>query len=347
MQLVQFFLPDAGRRVGLVRDQVVIELGGNENHLTTVVDVASSALRLGESLVNFVNRLAHSAGGEVLMLEALLSATPGGSRAWILPPVDQLEPSRVHITGTGLTHLGSVKSRDEMHGGTLATAEPQTDSARMFAMGVAGGKPRSPERGTSPEWFYKGNGKNLRGHRANLTIPAFALGGGEEPEIAACYLIDGAGVPRRLGFVLGNEWSDHATEKINYLYLAPSKLRECAIGPVLNVDHPFDDVRLRCTVTRSGTTIYDSGELCSGESAMCHSLQNIEDHHFKYPLHRRPGDLHIHFLGTSKLSYGSRHWEYSPGDEIRIEAPGFSPSLVNGIEVGPPEEGRPIRVIPA
>ena len=84
---------------------------------------------------------------------------------------------------------------------------------------------RSGQRGVAPEWFYKGNGTILRGPREPLEIPEFALDGGEEPEIVGCYVINKLGVPTRLGFSLGNEWSDHATEKINYLYLAR---RSCA-----------------------------------------------------------------------------------------------------------------------
>ena len=38
-----------------------------------------------------------------------------------------------------------------------------------------------------------------------------------------------------LGFALGNEFSDHVTERVNYLYLAHSKLRWCSFGPELRV----------------------------------------------------------------------------------------------------------------
>ncbi len=294
-----------------------------------------NAFRGEVRLAALVEELAQVAEGSIpLAYESLLAAEPDGTNPWLLPPVDHTDPSRVLVSGTGLTHLGSVKSRDEMHGGKPAAAEPQTDSAKMFAMGLAGGKPATDQRGAAPEWFYKGNGTVLRGPRAKLTVPAHALDGGEEPEVVGCYVIDDDGVPRRLGFALGNEWSDHATEKINYLYLAPSKLRECAVGPSLNVDDPFVEVRLRCTVRRAGEVLYDSGELRSGESAMCHSLRNIEDHHFKYAQHRQPGDVHLHFFGTSKLSYGSRAWRYAAGDEIRVEAPGFSAPLVNTVVAG-------------
>jgi hypothetical protein len=37
---------------------------------------------------------------------------------------------------------------------------------------------------------------------------------------------------------------------------------------------------------------------------MSHSLANLEHHHFKHSAHRRPGDLHIHFLGADAFSFG-------------------------------------------
>ena len=62
---------------------------------------------------------------------------------------------------------------------------------------------------------------------------------------------------------------------------------------------------------------------------MCHSLANLEDHHFKYPQHRQPGDVHLHFLGTSQLSYSTRTWQFADGDIVKVEAPGLSAPLIN------------------
>jgi hypothetical protein len=42
--------------------------------------------------------------------------------------------------------------------------------------------------------------------------------------------------------------------------------------------------------------------------------------------------VHLHFLGTSRLIFGAREWKLEADDEIFIEAPGPSPSLVNHIE---------------
>ena len=40
----------------------------------------------------------------------------------------------------------------------------------------------------------------------------------------------------------GNEFSDHAFEKRNYLNLAGSKLRTCSIGPEIVIDPDFGSV---------------------------------------------------------------------------------------------------------
>ncbi len=351
MELIQFEIPGSGRRVGIRDGDRVHDLTARRAELRFLVDAVNAAFRVGQPLEVFLRSVRETGPGTTLDWEALWQASPGGTQAYLLAPLDHPDPHHVLVSGTGLTHTGSVESRDEMHRATTSNTkredQPATDSARMFARGVAGGKPVPGARGEAPEWFFKGDGGILRGHRAALDIPSFALDGGEEPEIVGCYVIDPAGRPRRLGFALSNEWSDHATEKISYLHLAPSKLRSCAVGPTLNTHTDFQEVALRCSVVRRGQTIYDSGQLQSGEKWMCHSLRNLEDHHFKYPQHRRPGDVHLHFFGTSRLSFGTRVWQFEADDEIRIDAPGFSPTLVNRVAGGPSKTSEPVVVTPA
>jgi hypothetical protein len=350
MNVVQFEIPGEGRRVGVVDSGRVVDVTSGDSELRFVVDVFAVAQRAGRSFTEFLGEAAAIDSLPTLSLEGLLAAQPGGSEPFLHPPLDHGDPHRVLVTGTGLTHTGGMKSRDQMHkdesddDGAAPVEEPQTDSARMFAMGIAGGKPEAGQRGAGPEWFYKGNGSVLRGPNDSLLIPDFTEDGGEEPELAGLYIIGDDGQPYRLGFALGNEWSDHAVERVNYLYLAPSKLRTCAIGPELNTDFVFDSLDLNCSVMRNGETIYDSGPLLSGEENMCHSLANCEDHHFKYAQHRRPGDVHIHFFGTSKLSHTTRDWKYQTGDEIRIEAPSFSSPLVNVVAAGEDGASEPVVV---
>ncbi|MDA1162396.1 MAG: GguC family protein [Planctomycetota bacterium] len=353
MNIVQFEIPGEGRRVGIVNGGHVVDVTSGDSQLRFVADVFAVAQRAGRSLADFLIEAAAKDSLRSFSLDEFLAARPGGSEPFLHPPLDHADPHRVLVSGTGLTHTGGMKSRDQMHkegsdddaSGVDAPVEgPQTDSARMFAMGLAGGKPAAGQRGAGPEWFYKGNGSVLRGPNDSLLIPDFTEDGGEEPELAGLYIIGEDGQPYRLGFTLGNEWSDHAVERVNYLYLAPSKLRTCAIGPELNTDFAFDSLDLRCSVSRNGETIYDSGPLLSGEENMCHSLANCEDHHFKYPQHRRPGDVHVHFFGTSRLSHTTRDWKYQPGDEIHIEASTFSSPLVNVVAAGNDESLSPVVV---
>jgi hypothetical protein len=344
MRLIQFETSDEKRRVGSIDGERVLDITALLPECPRILDLFYASRRAGTRLTAFVQEtLARGKKPPGFSYPELLAAAPFSGRAFVRTPLDHPDPFHVLVSGTGLTHTGSMQARDDMHS-TQAVDEPKSPSAKMFEMGLVGGKPVPGRRGAAPEWFYKGNGTILKGPREPLDIPPFSLGGGEEPEIVGCYVVDERGIPCRLGFALGNEWSDHATERINYLYLAPSKLRTCAIGPELNLDWDFQSVRLRCQVSRQGQSIYDSGWLSSGERHMCHSLANCEDHLFKFPEHRVPGAVHLHFLGTSMLSYGRRAWEYQSGDEIEISAPEFGAPLVNFARQLSGEAAQPVTV---
>ena len=159
-----------------------------------------------------------------------------------MSPINHPDPAHLHLTGTGLTHLGSAATRDSMHKKLSADGEEQlTDSMKMFRMGLEGGKPAKGQVGVQPEWFYKGNGTMAVAPGAALLSPAFAKDAGEEPEVAGIYVIGDDGTPFRVGFTLSNEFSDHVTERVNYLFLAHSKLRNASFGPeILIGDLPAD-----------------------------------------------------------------------------------------------------------
>ena len=248
----------------------------------------------------------------------------------VLAPVDHPDLAHVYVTGTGLTHLGSAEGRDKMHK-SLADPASLTDSMKMFKMGVEGGKPGKGKEGVQPEWFYKGDGSILAPPGGDLESPHFALDGGEEPEIVAAYLIDKQGVPRRLGFALGNEFSDHVTERQNYLLLAHSKLRACSFGPELLIGDLPSDVRGMSRIKRGKETLWEKPFL-SGEDNMSHSIANLEAHHFKYNLFRRPGDVHVHFFGTATLSF-SDGVQTKKGDVFEIEAEPFGLALRNRLTI--------------
>jgi len=248
----------------------------------------------------------------------------------LLAPIDHVDAAHLLVSGTGLTHLGSAEGRDQMHRTARADATP-TDSMKMFQMGVDGGKPAAGAIGVQPEWFYKGDGSILVAPGGALRFPAFALDAGEEPELVGIYLIAPDGTPLRLGFALGNEFSDHVTERGNYLWLAHSKLRQAALGPELLLGAPPADIRGTSRIWRQGTVLWEKPFL-TGEANMSHSIANLEHHHFKYRLFRRPGDVHVHFFGTATLSF-SDGVRTVPGDEFEIRAAPFQLPLRNTIEM--------------
>jgi hypothetical protein len=315
MRLIQLKGP-AGRRIGAVEDERIRIIDGAQS----IHALAGTAIADGISLsLAVTNRL----GNELLNYDEIYHGSP----EWqILPAVDHPdEPARCMVSGTGLSHIRSAHNRQAMH----AADERPTDSMRMYQWGLEGGRPASGEVGVSPEWFYKGTGTTLRAHNQPLEVPPYALDGGEEPEIAGVYIVDPSGAPRRIGMVVGNEFSDHEFEKKNYLYLAASKLRTCAIGPELAVDPDFSLVSGEVAIERGGRTIW-SKQIHTGGSVMCHSLRNIEHHHFKFEPHRRPGDIHVHFFGADAFSFGEGV-RLSSGDVMQVQFAGFGRPLRNPV----------------
>jgi hypothetical protein len=335
MRLIQFIVSHTGRHVGLIEKDIVIDLTSINPNWNSIFQIFAEAQQVGQNLESYIYSSEFSKNRVTLSYLELLKQKPGG-KTWMLPPLDHPDPAHCLISGTGLTHLGSASQRnmmhkEDVHSGTIAVNRKTritTDSQKMFEMGLKGGKPESGKRGIQPEWFYKGTGTILKGHNDFLEIPSFSEDCGEEPEIAGCYIINRFGVPCRLGFAIGNEWSDHFTEKVNYLWLAPSKLRMCSIGPELITDLDFKDIIGNCRIYRGNSLICDSGELLTGEDNMNNSLANLEDHHFKYPQFRIPGEVHIHYFGTMRLSSGS--WSpFQQDDKIQIHFEGMGNDLVN------------------
>ncbi len=325
-RLVQLRAADGARQVAAVDDD------GAAMRVTAVESVRELALAAIDAGQSLAQAVAVRIGGAID-----LAAAARDER--LLAPIDHDDPAHLYMTGTGLTHLGSAEGRDKMH--QPAAGGAVTDSMRMFHMGVEGGKPAPGETGVQPEWFYKGDGSCLVGPGAPLHSPDFALDGSEEPEIAGIYMIDREGNPRRLGFALANEFSDHVVERGNYLWLAHSKLRPAALGPELLIGDLPHDIRGTSRIVRDGATLWEKPFL-SGEANMSHSIANLEHHHFKYGLFRRPGDIHVHFFGTATLSFADGV-ETRAGDVFEVEAAPFTLPVRNPLARADPV---PIAVTP-
>jgi hypothetical protein len=317
MNLIQYFDLNGARAVAAVEGGTARQV----NDASSVYELAIAALSNGGGLAGLI---AARGLGDTVDRAAILA------EGRMLSPIDHPDPAHLYVTGTGLTHLGSAATRDAMHTANSGAAETGlTDTMKMFRMGLEGGKPKDGLKGVQPEWFYKGNGYSVIHPGHPIPSPGFALDAGEEPEIAGIYVIDQNGQPRRLGFALANEFSDHVTERVNYLYLAHSKLRACSIGPELRVGDLPRHVEGMSRIYRDGQVLWEKPFL-SGEDNMSHTIDNLEYHHFKYELFRHPGDVHVHMFGTATLSFADGI-STRPDDVFEIEEPQFGSALRNPV----------------
>lgn len=318
MQLIQFETVSEQRRVGVVDADRVRTVANT----ASVRELALAAIGAGQGLAAEVEQRGLADGLD--SLSELLSA------GRVLAPLDHDDPAHCLITGTGLTHTGSADTRNAMHeAGAQPDPDEQTDSMKVFNWGLEGGRPAPGQAGVQPEWFYKGDGHIVARPGGEIPSPEFGKDLGEEPEIAGLYVIADDGTPWRIGYALGNETSDHVTERQNYLYLAHSKLRHCSFGPILLTGDLPQSVEGTSRIWRDGSVLWEKPFL-SGEAHMCHSLENLEYHHFKYQQFLRAGDMHVHFFGTATLSFAD-HIATQPGDMFEIESPIFGAALRNTV----------------
>ncbi len=322
LRLIQIVTPSGERQLVAATDSGAHIVNG----VQTTYELAQMAIAAGVSLVETVNKLGTGAEADVSLALA---------EGRVLCPIDHPDPAHLHVTGTGLTHLGSAEGRDKMHKASQSDA-PQTDSMRMFLMGVKGGKPQAGETGVQPEWFYKGNGTALVGSGHDLVSPNFAEDGGEEPEMAGIYVIGDNGKPYRVGFALANEFSDHVVEKQNYLWLAHSKLRPAALGVEILTGELPSHVEGTSRIWRGNEILWEK-PFISGEDNMSHSLANLEHHHFKYGLFRQPGDIHVHCFGTATASFADGI-KTRDGDVFEITAAPFEYGLSNTLRTQAAED---------
>jgi hypothetical protein len=324
IRLVQIVHSEKGRKLTVVQEPFLVVL----NNFTSAYDLVVKVIDSKENIFSIIE---NSITNDKLEYDLVYN----GSSEWkILPSFDCPDVnSNCLVSGTGLTHNSSALNRQVMHQTEAGTL---TDSMKVYQWGVEGGKPGNGKIGIQPEWFYKGTGSILKGHGNTLLVPNYGNDGGEEPEIAGVYIVDRNSQPVRIGFTTGNEFSDHVMEKKNYLYLAPSKLRNCSIGPELVLTEDFTELKGNVRVSRNETELWSS-VVHTGEKHMAHSLENLEYHHFKYADHRQPLQAHVHFFGTGAFSFGVGI-KLQTGDKMEVHWEGMGRPLINSIELETAEE---------
>lgn len=320
MRLVQLIHPEEGRKIAKVEEPNLRIIG----NFQSIFDLADNAVKNNGNLSEAVDK---NLTDTILSYDSIYNLVSDWK---LLPSFDHpLDPTKILLSGTGLTHKASAENRDKMH--EQIENDKLTDSMKIYRMGVESGHPPLGNIGVQPEWFYKGTGVVLKAHGETLTIPPYGDDGGEEPEIAGVYFIDDKGAPWRIGFTNANEFSDHQMESKNYLYLAPSKIRNCSIGPELVIDATFKNIEGKVSISRDNQTYWEE-KIKTGEENMCHSLSNLEYHHFKYKNHRIPQTGHIHFFGADAFSFG-KQIELKDDDVMHIQWNEMGRELSNKLHI--------------
>jgi hypothetical protein len=318
LRLLQFLRPDGERAVGLVdaSDEVRVLAG-----CASTYALAARALAERVPLARLAKKLA---GAERVDYDELVE------RRAVLVPLDHPDPAHMLVSSSGLTHLGSERGREHLRRAVQADESTLTDSLRLFKLGLERGRPNGNGLpGVAPEWHFKGTGHSVVHPFHDFPVASFAEDASEEPELAGLYLIGADGMPRRLGFALGNELSDHVTERSNSGLVPHSKLGGSSFGPELLLDDLPASIAGVSRIVRKGRKRWEKPFL-TGEDNMSHSIGNIEFHHFKYDQFLKPGDVHVHYFGTATLSF-AEGIKVDASCRFEISAPPFGRPLVNGI----------------
>ena len=263
-----------------------------------------------------------------------------GTSPWrLMTPIDHPEPAHCLVSGTGLTHLGSAAHRQAMHGKDDADL---TDSMRMFRAGLEGGRPAGrDDRARHPSGSSKARARCCERRARRSSSRRTDTTAARKRNSPASTSIDERGRPRRIGMTTANEFSDHALEKTNYLHLAASKLRTCAIGPELVTDpglHPGAAARSPSSVTASRSGPRRSPPAMAPCATAWPTSSTTTS---STSAHRRPGDVHVHFYGADALSFGDGV-TLRDADVMVVQFDGFGRALRNPLRVAAPSR-RPVR----
>ena len=250
MKLIQFHLPNLGKRVGIVtREEEVMDVTSEES--PGVLEILELAHRervsLGVILADIQEEVATptpiqfshpnvedtTTESDGLTLKKL-DVAPAENVPHLLAPIDSPE-----VWGCGVTYKRSADMRDDDSEQDIYSRVYHADRPEIFFKAT-------PSRCVGPNGFI--------GIRSDSTLTA------TEPELAYVLGDDGEIV----GYTLCNDVSAWDIERDNPLYLPQSKVFYgcCALGPMFvtpsEIDDPYN-LDMRCTVLREEEVIYEGG----------------------------------------------------------------------------------------
>ncbi len=248
MKLIQYHLPNLGKRVGVVtRENSVIDVTSEESR--SVLDVLKLAhkerVSLGVLLADIQEKVSVpppmrftafretdsvSAEDNGLTLDKL-NVNPSEKKPHLLMPIDPPE-----VWGCGVTYKRSADMRDD--------DSEQDIYSRVY-------------HADRPEIFFKATPSRCVGPNGYIGIRSDSALTATEPELA--YVLGAEG--EIVGYTLCNDVSAWDIERDNPLYLPQSKVFYgcCALGPMFvtpsEVDDPYN-LEIKCTILREDKEIF-------------------------------------------------------------------------------------------
>ena len=231
MRLVQFFVPELGKRVGVVEGETVVDITEVAPTTLALLERAIAEGKSFEAKAREALEEAKERGAQTVDFNSLQNP-PSPDKPHLLLPIDAAE-----VWGAGVTYKRSAEERD---------LDSQTDIyTRVYFS-------------DRPELFFK------------ATLPRCALPFGEigirsdsdftavEAEVAVVIGSDN----RPVAFTLCNDVSAWDIERANPLYLPQSKIYAgcCSFGPMLVTAEQIADpysIFVRCRVIRDGKVVFE------------------------------------------------------------------------------------------
>ena len=245
-QLIQYFQPGEGPRVGILRGDAVHDIS---HCFPTLSDFFRDSIGDVESAIAAVAKSAEDSARRFSASD--LDNPPASDAPHWLPPVDEQE-----IWAAGVTYMRSREARQE----------ESSDGGDVYA------RVYDAER---PEIFFKASRKNTVGHLDKAGIRRDSRWNVPEPELGL--VLNPA--MEMLGFTIGNDMSSRDIEGANPLYLPQAKVytASCAVGPgiLLAPSDKWLDTRIRLSIRRDGDEAF-SGSISTDQ--IKRSIPDLVDH---------------------------------------------------------------------
>lgn len=231
MRLIQFFVPELGKRVGVIEGEKVVDI---TEVVPTTLALLERAIEKRRSLEEEAREAFEEAKSQNARSFdfASLQNPPEPDKPHLLLPIDAAE-----IWGAGVTYKRSAEERD---------ADSQTDIyTRVYFS-------------DRPELFFKATL-----HRCALPFGEIAIRSDSEftaveAEVAVVIGTDNQPV----AFTLCNDVSAWDIERLNPLYLPQSKTYAgcCSFGPILATPEQIGDpyaIEVKCRIIRDGVVVFE------------------------------------------------------------------------------------------